>query len=108
MAQSFLDRIKDCIRSGRFKFSNHCYEEAAEEDILLSEVLEAVLGGDVVEDYAKDKRGHSCLVLGYSEKGLPIHTHCGMQDDYCIMITTYVPNLSKHVWMPDLRTRIRR
>ncbi len=45
------------------------------------EVKEALLNGEIIEDYPEDKRGHSCLVYGKTRIGKDIHVLCGTAYD---------------------------
>jgi len=55
----------------------------------------------LLEDYPDDPRGHSCLVLGYTEHG-PVHVVCGLsRQGRLYIITVYVPSLPK--WVDERR-----
>jgi hypothetical protein len=63
----------------------------------------AIANGEIIEDYPKDPRGHSCLVLGYIEPSKPVHAVCGMDPSgTLIIITVYFPEPPK--WISE-RTR---
>lgn len=44
--------------------SLHAQQERLEEDLDISEIENAITGGEVIEDYPHDPRGASCLVAG--------------------------------------------
>lgn len=93
------------VRSGEYEFSGHADEEREAEKILIADVEEALLTGEILEDYPDDPRGPSCLVLGYSSRGYPIHVICGRTPSGKLrLITVYTPSLPKWV---DERTRRR-
>jgi hypothetical protein len=57
------------------------------EEAILSEVCE------LIEDYPTDPRGPSCLILGCTQAGLPIHLVCGhLQEEAFLVITIYRPD----------------
>jgi hypothetical protein len=58
---------------------------------------------DIIPD---DARGHSCLMLGWSEEARPLHVVCAPKTEYLAVITTYLP--SPEQWEPDWRTRRKR
>jgi len=61
--------------------------------IHVSEVREAVRIGEVIEDYPDDKYGPSCLILGFTEAGRPLHIHCSYPARPVIkVITVYEPD----------------
>lgn len=37
---------------------------------------EAVAHGNIIEDYPDDKYGPSCLILGFTLAGRPLHSQC--------------------------------
>ena len=57
--------------------------------------------GIAMEDYPKDVRGHSCLLLGTTDR--PIHVVCSPKQDYLAIITAYLPG--KQDWENDFKTR---
>ena len=49
--------------------------------------------GKVIENYPEDKYGSSCLILGFTEAGKPVHVHCSHPSRSWIkIITVYEPN----------------
>ncbi len=69
-----------------------------------SEVRSVVEQGEVIEDYPKNARGHSCLVLGRGEGGRPIHVVCAAKAEYLAIITAYLPHPKE--WSRDFRRRV--
>jgi len=75
-----------------------------ERMIRREEVLEAISEGEVIEDYPEDARGHSCLMLGFGNKGCPVHVVCAPKEDYLAVITAYLPDEGE--WSEDFRRRL--
>ncbi len=73
--------------------------------ITTQEVREALSAGEIIEHYPEDVRGHSCLILGWTEDGRPLHVVCAPKSDYLAVITVYEPSPKK--WEPDFKTRKR-
>jgi hypothetical protein len=96
-----IESLKSKVRDGRFLISAHADYEAADENIAIQEICEAILNDEVLEYYPDTGRGESCLVLGYV-KGRPIHVVCGWRCEAIVIITVYEPRLPKFV---DPRTR---
>lgn len=69
-----------------------------------SEVEAVVVRGDLIEDYPKDVRGHSCLMMAAAE-GRSVHVVCSPQVDYLAVITVYLPDPAH--WASDSRERKR-
>lgn len=42
--------------------------------IVSREEREAIAAGNIIEDYPNDKYGPSCLVLGFTQAGRPLHS----------------------------------
>lgn len=40
-------------------------------------------------------RGESCLVVGFSEHGKPVHVVCGRVGDWMVVVTVHVPGHPK-------------
>ncbi|MBI4285166.1 MAG: DUF4258 domain-containing protein [Chloroflexi bacterium] len=51
-----------------------------------------VAASKVIESYPEDLRGRSCLVLGFTKEGNPLHMVCGLVADELIVITVYRPD----------------
>jgi len=56
------------------------------------EVKEALLNGEIIEDYPEDKRGHSCLVYGKTRIGRDIHVLCDIAYDILWIIRARYTN----------------
>jgi hypothetical protein len=89
----------------RIIYTEHALDRmnAEEEMITKDEVRHVILAGEIIEDYPGDARGHSCLMLAFTEKGRPVHVVCAPKEDYLGIITTYVPTEEK--WEADFKTR---
>jgi hypothetical protein len=74
-----------------------------ERMITTTEVRDVIEHGEVIENYPKDSRGHSCLLLGHGDAGRPIHVVCAPKDDYLALITAYIPD--KKEWAEGFRVR---
>lgn len=91
-----LERIQDCVRDGKFLVSAHADQEAADEEIDIAEIREAILNGEILERYSDTGRGPSCLIVGWAGKR-PIHIVCGWRRGSVIIVTVYLPTPSKFV-----------
>ncbi|MFQ5753535.1 MAG: DUF4258 domain-containing protein [bacterium] len=90
-----IEWIKKKIRSGEYYFSKHGDQERQNDNLTISEIEEAVLTGRILEQYENTGRGESCLVVGFSENGKPIHVICGSRREWLVIITVYIPSLPK-------------
>ena len=55
------------------------------------EVMEAILNGEIIEEYPKDKYSPSCLIYGKSKAGRDLHVQVSLSP-IIVVITTYEPD----------------
>ena len=99
-----LEEIRGKILRRQYEFSKHAVDQSIIREISVAEVEQAISGrSEVVEDYPDDKYGPSCLILGYTDAGRPIHLQCSYPDRPLIkIITLYEPDPDR--W-EDFRVR---
>jgi len=99
-----VTRVKALVRQKRYKTSHHAEVEREAEAITIDDIKTATLDGELLEDYPDDPRGHSCLMLGTTEDGRPLHIVLTIlvQIEEVLIITVYIPTMPK--WL-DPRTR---
>ncbi len=99
-----LDEIRAKILRRQYEFSKHAVDQSIIRDISVSEVEEAIIGSaEVIEDYPEDKYGPSCLILGFTKTGRPLHVQCSYPSRSLIkIITVYEPD--PDLWV-DCRIR---
>jgi hypothetical protein len=68
-----LQRIRELVAHREVRISEHGYDELADEDIFLEEILAGIAETVVVEDYPTYHKGPCVLVLQRDECGQPIH-----------------------------------
>ncbi|MBQ8954009.1 MAG: DUF4258 domain-containing protein [Clostridia bacterium] len=78
--------------------SQHCLKRIIERGIEIEQVKQAILCGEIIEDYPTDYPYPSCLVLGNG-----LHVVAGVGDGQLWLITVYIPDPAK--WSADLKTR---
>ncbi len=89
-----LEGIKEKVGRRQYEFSKHAVDQTIVREISVMEVEEGLLGeSEVIEDYPKDKYGPSCLILGFSRAGRPLHVQCSYPSRQLIkIITLYEPD----------------
>ena len=97
-----LKKIQNCIRCENYYYSNHAKNEMESEAfgiIIDDEVCEAILDGTVIEDYPEDSPYPSCLILGKTNTGRPLHIVCAFseEENLTIIITAYEPDPEKWI-----------
>ena len=88
-----LEEIHEKISAGEFEFSKHAVDQSILRHITLREIREAIAGGEIIEDYPDDKYGPSCLILGFTRAGRPLHVQCSYPSRPLVkIITLYEPD----------------
>ncbi|MCI4625625.1 MAG: DUF4258 domain-containing protein [Candidatus Magnetoovum sp. WYHC-5] len=87
--------IQDFIINGEYYFSKHSDQERQNDNLTIREVEEALCRCRILEYYVDTGRGESCLVVGFTGGGKPIHIVCGRREHWLVIITLYVPSLPK-------------
>lgn len=78
-------------------FSDHAKDEMVSEEfgpIWEREVKEAILSGEIIEEYQRGKLPKSYLIYGKTKKGQPLHIVCAPLDkeQKLVIITLYRPD----------------
>jgi len=98
-----INDIKERVRYGKYRISFTHTEKIRQRKIEISELEEAILSGEIIENYPTDPRGPSCLILGYTQKDRPLHIVCAIMEPELLVITAYEPGLEE--WESDWKTR---
>lgn len=59
------DEIKNKFLGDQFEVSKHAVDQSILRKIEVNEIKEAILNGQIFEDYPDDKYGASCLICDY-------------------------------------------
>lgn len=83
--------IKEKIRNSEYYVSWHGDQERQNDNLSLLELEESLLNGRILEQYTDTGRGESCLTVGFTEAGKPVHVVCGKQKNSLTIVTVYIP-----------------
>ena len=85
-------------------FLPHAMKQMSHPDRMTTadEIRDAVLFGEVKEEYQNDQRGESCLIL-HTKKSRIIHVVCAPKTEYLAIITAYIPALDQ--WSSNFKIR---
>ena len=90
---TLIQGIREKVAAGAFEFSQHATDQSILRHISVQELREAIAVGEVIEDYPHDKYGPSCLLLGFTGAGRPIHVQCSYPARPLLkIITLYEPD----------------
>ena len=94
------------VKNRQYEFSKHAVDQSITRDISVAEMADAIANrSELIEDYPDDKYGPSCLILGYTEGGRPLHIQCSYPSRPLVkIITLYEPD--PDLWI-DFRVRRR-
>ena len=99
-----FDQIIEKIGRGEYEFTKHATDQSIIRSVSVRELEEAFQNDPlVIEDYPHDKYGPSCLVLGFTHPGRPLHVQVSYPHRSLLkIITLYEPNPT--LWI-DYRVR---
>ena len=85
-------------------FLPHTIKQMSRPDrmITIDEIREAVLLGEIIEEYPEDQRGESYLIF-HAKQNRVIHVVCAPKTEYLAIITAYLP--APNQWSSDFKTR---
>lgn len=88
-----IDEIRMKVAQNLFELSQHAVDQSIIRHISIRELRESFDTGDIIEDYPDDKYGPSCLILGFTRAGRPIHIQCSYPSRPLLkIITLYEPD----------------
>jgi hypothetical protein len=85
-------------------FLPHAIKQMTHPDRMISpdEIRDAVLFGEIIEEYPKDQRGESCLVF-HAKENRVVHVVCAPKAGYLAIITAYLP--ASDQWSSNYKVR---
>jgi hypothetical protein len=90
-----IDWIHRKVKTEKYYFSKHGDQERQNDNLTIQEIQEALLAGRILEHYADTGRGVSCLVVGFTNEGKPLHVVCGENGEWLVIVTVYIPTPPK-------------
>lgn len=103
---AFLDRVRELVRDGEVRISEHGYDELADDGLSARELLAGLADATVVEEYPNYPKGPCVLLLHEDSSGKPVHAVWGIprgHDSPVVLVTAYRPDPAR--WYDDFTTR---
>jgi hypothetical protein len=103
-----LEAIKALVGEGDVRISEHGYDELADDEIPVEDVLAGVDEAIEVEDYPGFEKGPCVLVLEFDSDGNPIHVVWGIPRGHsrpAVVVTAYRPDPKR--WSEDFQERLK-
>lgn len=99
-----LDKLRELVKADQYRLQKHALRRLDERGILIESVLEAILNGEIIEDYPTQGPFPSCLMLGWVGSE-PLHVVLSMdeKESMVYIITVYRPSFTR--FESDWKTR---
>jgi hypothetical protein len=105
MSDTF-QKILALIEQNQIQISAHGYEQLAEDNILVRDILAHIKEAIILEDYPDYAKGSCILALQKDGQDQPIHTVWGIPKNAlspAVLVTAYRPDPSR--WSDDFTRR---
>lgn len=83
-----IDKVRSQLSAGEFEFSRYALKRVVERNIGDQEIRQAGVQAKVIEDYPDDKYSPSCLLLGFTQTGRPLHIQVSLAETELVKIVT--------------------
>jgi hypothetical protein len=103
MSSVILTDIRDAVNAGRVLWKKHALERMLERGIGRNQVKNAILHGDIIENYPDDHPIPSLLLALNQPEALHVVLAYDAASEQCHIITAYRPDLTH--FEVDLVTR---
>lgn len=98
-----IERLKEYFSMDEVYATEHAAERFRQRGIKMKDVRQAVMEGEIIEQYPEDFPFPSCLVLGKSLENKVLHVVMSDEGSSSRIITAYYPDDNK--WNSDYKIR---
>jgi hypothetical protein len=103
---ALFDSISRLVHVGEIVISAHGYDELANDNIFVKDIIESMDEAVVIKEYPDYSKGPCVLVLHKDKDGKPIHVVWGIaknSNSPAVLITAYKPEPG--IWDEDFTRR---
>ena len=87
------EQIRVQLLLGEFDLTRHARIRVVERNISRSDIGQSGADSVIIEEYLEDKYSPSCLLLGFTRDGRPLHIQVSLADTELVrVITVYEPD----------------
>jgi len=97
-----IEILRALCRDDKIKWTIHALKRIRKRKILSDAVINAVLSGEIIEQYQDDKYFPSCLIFN-NDYDAPLHAVVSAGNEILHIITAYCPTFDE--WENDYKTR---
>ena len=96
---TIIEKIRVKIVKNDFELSQHAVNQSIVRHSRVQELREAIMAGEVIEEYPDDKYGPSCLIFGLTIANRPLHVQCSYPSRPLVKIITLYNPIRKVGWI---------
>jgi len=103
---AIFDKILRLIEKKEILISDHGYDELAEDNIFIRDIMEGINTSLVIEEYPDYPKGPCILLLQKDAQSKPLHVVWGIpkgESSPAVLVTAYRPDPKK--WSKDFLRR---
>ena len=87
-----IETIRERVRTGDYLIKSHAVQHALKEGFERKHMVEAIMGGTMIEEYPDDQRALICGKISLA-KDIYLHVVCEYADAvYAEFVTAYIPD----------------
>lgn len=98
-----IQEVRRLCESNSIRWTDHAVKRLIKRCLTRLSVKQAILNGEIIEDYPCDYPYPSCLVLGISDESVALHVVCGIGEGELWIITAYIPDPEE--WTDGFKVR---
>ncbi len=96
-----LEAIRQKWRKGLWEITAHARKRMGLRQITMDEITQAIMTGEIVENYPSDKPYPSCLIMGKIRNDIPLYIVCALSEEVHVITAHW---LDPEKWL-DPKTR---